>query len=288
MRHVDAHGVEIPAMGFGTGSLKGRVCVEALGHAFRAGYRHLDTARTYGNEAEVGEAVRASGLKRDEIFLTTKVWPDRLGEAEMLRSAEESVAALGVEQVDLFLIHWPNPKVTVPDMIRALNEVKRRGLTRHIGVSNFTSGLLAEAWAATGAPLVVNQCEYHPSLDQGPVIDACRAHGTAFVAYMPLGRREVLNLPLLSEIGRRLGRTPAQIALRWLVQQDGVAAIPKSTDPSRLCSNIDVFDFSLSDDDMAAISALAHPGGRMVPFPRMRNTHGGWDEFRAFAPTWDS
>jgi 2,5-diketo-D-gluconate reductase B len=105
---------------------------------------------------------------------------------------------------------------------------------------------------------------------------------------MPLGRREVLNLPLLSEIGRRLGRTPAQIALRWLVQQDGVAAIPKSTDPSRLRSNIDVFDFSLSDDDMAAISALAHPGGRMVPFPRMRNTHGGWDEFRAFAPTWDS
>jgi 2,5-diketo-D-gluconate reductase B len=288
MQDVDAHGAKIPAIGFGTGSLKGRACVEALGHAFRAGYRHVDTARSYGNEAEVGEAVRASSLKRDEIFLTTKVWPNRLDEAEMLRSAEESVAALGVDQVDLFLIHWPNPMVAVADMIRALNEVKRRGLTRHIGVSNFTSDLLAEAWAATEAPLVANQCEYHPGLDQGPVIDACQAHGTAFVAYMPLGRREVLTLPLLSEIGRRLGRTPAQVALRWLVQQDGVAAIPKSTDPGRLRGNIDVFNFSLSDDDMAAISALAHPGGRMIPFPRMRNADGGWDEFREFAPIWDA
>jgi 2,5-diketo-D-gluconate reductase B len=288
MQDVDAHGAKIPAIGFGTGSLNGRACVEALGHAFRAGYRHVDTARSYGNEAEVGEAVRASSLKRDEIFLTTKVWPNRLDEAEMLRSAEESVAALGVDQVDLFLIHWPNPMVAVADMIRALNEVKRRGLTRHIGVSNFTSDLLAEAWAATEAPLVANQCEYHPGLDQGPVIDACQAHGTAFVAYMPLGRREVLTLPLLSEIGWRLGRTPAQVALRWLVQQDGVAAIPKSTDPGRLRGNIDVFNFSLSDDDMAAISALAHPGGRMIPFPRMRNADGGWDEFREFAPIWDA
>jgi 2,5-diketo-D-gluconate reductase B len=288
MQDVDAHGAKIPAIGFGTGSLKGRACVEALGHAFRAGYRHVDTARSYGNEAEVGEAVRASSLKRDEIFLTTKVWPNRLDEAEMLRSAEESVAALGVDQVDLFLIHWPNPMVAVADIIRALNEVKRRGLTRHIGVSTFTSDLLAEAWAATEAPLVANQCEYHPGLDQGPVIDACQAHGTAFVAYMPLGRREVLTLPLLSEIGRRLGRTPAQVALRWLVQQDGVAAIPKSTDPGRLRGNIDVFNFSLSDDDMAAISALAHPGGRMIPFPRMRNADGGWDEFRECAPIWDT
>ena len=284
---IEAHGVRFPAIGFGTGSLMGDACLRALSQALRAGYRHIDTASSYGNEVEIGEAIRSSGLRRDEIFLTTKVWPDSLGEAEMLASAEGSLRRLGVDQVDLFLIHWPNPKLRMRDMIAALNAVRARGLARHIGVSNFTSGLLEEAWAATDAPLVANQCEYHPLLDQTRLLRSCRAKGTALVAYMPLGRGKVLELQRLAAIGRRLRKTPGQIALRWLVQQ-GVGAIPKSTHPERLRQNLEVFDFHLSDREMADIFALARPDGRMIPYPRMRSSDGvTLEPHPEFAPVWD-
>lgn len=288
MEFLEAHGARIPAIGFGSGSLHGDACVAALREALRAGYRHIDTASSYGNETEVGEVIRDSGLPRDNVFITTKVWPDRLSDDEMLASAEESLKKLGVDQVDLFMIHWPYPEVTVRDMIRALNRVKARGLTRHIGVSNFTAPLMDAAWAMTDAPLVANQCEYHPMMDQTPVLEACRKHGTALVAYMPLGRREVLQIPVLADIAQRLGKTRAQVALRWLIQQKGVAAIPKSTDPVRMRQNLEVFDFSLSSADMAAIQALARPEGRLIQFPRMRKPDGSWQEFRQFAPVWDT
>ncbi|MCO5090378.1 aldo/keto reductase [Bosea sp. (in: a-proteobacteria)] len=287
MKILDAHGARIPAIGFGTGSLPGQACIEAVGQALKAGYRHLDCAASYGNEAQVGQAIKASGLPREELFLTTKVWPGQFREADMIKAAEASLKALGVDRVDLFLLHWPDPAVALPDTIRALNGIARRGLTRHIGVSNFTTALLAQAWAATEAPLVANQCEYHPGLDQSAVIAACRGRGMAFVSYMPLGRCEVLALPLLGEIGRRVGKSPAQVALRWLLQQDGVAAIPKSTDPQRMRENLALFDFVLSPEDMAAISALARPDGRMIPFPRARRPDGSVQEFRDLAPVWD-
>jgi diketogulonate reductase-like aldo/keto reductase len=287
MKIVDAHGARIPAIGFGTGSLPGQACIDALEHAFKAGYRHIDCASSYRNETEVGQAIKASHLSREDLFLTTKVWPGQFREADMIKTAESSLKALGVDQVDLFLLHWPDPTMALPETIRALNRIARLGLTRHIGVSNFTTALLAQAWAVTEAPLVANQCEYHPGLDQSAVIEACRSRGMAFVSYMPLGRREVLEMPLLSEVATRIGKTPAQVALRWQLQQDGVAAIPKSTDPQRMCQNIELFDFALSPDDMAAIFALARPDGRMIPFPRARRPDGSFHEFRELAPAWD-
>ena len=288
MEMIEAHGAAIPAIGFGTGSLKGESGQAAIVEALTIGYRHLDTARSYENEAIVGDAIQASGLKREEVFLTTKVWPDRLSESEMLKSAEESLIALGVDRVDLFMIHWPNPDLSMPDMIRALNGVKKRGLTRHIGVSNFTGKLLADAWRVTEAPIVANQCEYHPMMEQRSVLEACRALGTVFVAYMPLGRRQALEIPVLSEIARRLNRSTAQVILRWHVQQTGVAAIPKSSDSQRMRDNIAVFDFALSDADMSAIAALARPDGRLVSFPRVRQPDGSFKDFQHFAPDWNA
>jgi diketogulonate reductase-like aldo/keto reductase len=288
MEMIEAHGTAIPAIGFGTGALKGEPGRAAIVEALSIGYRHLDTARTYGNEVMVGEAIRASGLKRGEVFLTTKVWPDRLSESEMLKSVEESLTALSVDQVDLFMIHWANPHLSMPDMIRALNGVKKRGLTRHIGVSNFTGQLLADAWHVTESPIIANQCEYHPMIDQRSVLEACRALGTILVAYMPLGRRQALEIPVLSEIGRRLNRSTAQVILRWHVQQHGVAAIPNSANSKRMRENIAVFDFELSDADMSAISALAGPDGRLSPFPRVRQADGTFKDFQHFAPDWNA
>lgn len=287
MNIIEAYGARIPAIGFGTGSLPGQACIDALQHAFGTGYRHIDCASSYGNEQEVGQAIKASGLPRDDLFLTTKVWPGRFGEADMIKTTEGSLEALGVDQVDLFLLHWPDPSAPLPETIRVLNRIVRLGLTRHIGVSNFNTALLDQAWALTEEPLVANQCEYHPGLDQTAVIETCRRRGMAFVSYMPLGRREVLGMPLLSDIASRVGKTPAQVALRWQMQQDGVAAIPKSTAPERMRQNIELFDFALSSDDMAAIFALARPEGRMIPFPRARQPDGSFLEFRELAPAWD-
>ena len=179
-----------------------------------------------------------------------------------------------MDQVDLVLIHWPSQRLAVADTIRPLNDVKRRGLTRHIGVSNFTIPLLSEAWAATSEPLVTNQCEYHPYLNQDRVIAACRDKGMSFTAYAPLGRRRVIDEPAIVEIAGRRGKTPAQIVLRWEIQQPGVLAIPKSSRPSRMRENLAVFDFSLNDAEMTAISAIS------------RTHHERICDF-GFSPVWD-
>lgn len=274
MQFVTAHGAEIPAIGFGTWKMRGEACVRAVVAALEAGYRHIDTASGYDNEREVGEAIRASGVPRDDIFLTTKIRPSDLAEGDMQRAVAESLAQLGMDEVDLILIHWPSPLLPVADTIRPLNDVRRRGMARHIGVSNFTTRLLAEAWDVTEEPLAANQCEYHPRLNQDKLIAACRAHGMAFTAYSPIGRGAVLSDPVVRGIAERLGRTPAQIVLRWLIQQDGVVAIPKSADEQRIRENIDVFGFALEGEDMAAIADLARPDGRMT-----RNA--------TLAPEWD-
>ena len=274
--HVTVGDASIPVIGYGTWPLKDEECARGVATALQCGYRHIDTAEMYGNEAAVGEGLRAGGVPRDEVWLTTKVWWENIGDGPLQRSAEASLKRLGVDQVDLLLIHWPSKTIPLAESIRALNDAKRRGLTRHIGVSNFPTRMLDEAVALSEAPLIANQCEYHPHLDQSKVLAACRRHGMAFVSYCPLGRGAVggvLEEPVVREIADRLGRTPAQVVLRWHIQQPNVVAVPKSANPKRIAENFDVFDFALDDADMQRLSALARPDGRVVNLE--------------FAPEWD-
>ena len=260
---VEADGAAIPAIGLGTWQLRGEECSAAVKAAIEIGYRHIDTASMYGNEEAVGAGLKASGIARDEVFVTTKVWPEDLAPADLRRSAEASVKRLGLSAVDLLLIHWPNESIPLAGSIRALCAAKRAGLARHVGVANFTVRLLDEAVALADEPIVANQCEHHPYLDQSRVLAACRRHGAAFVSYCPIGKAQVLGEPAIEAVAKAHGRTAAQIVLRWHVQQ-GVAAIPKSGNPRRMRENLAVFDFALTEDEMARISALARPGGRMV------------------------
>ena len=263
-----AHGAEIPALGFGTSPQTGALAAEEVVAALKAGYRHIDTARKYGTEREVGEAMRASGVPRGDIFLTTKVSHENLREADFARSVDESLKALNVDYFDLLMIHWPNPEIPVSEAVKGLAKAKRQGIARHIGVANFNTTLLGEALAHCGEPIVALQAEYHPYLDQTKVLAACRAHGLAFVAYCPLGRGRLFNDKVLGEIAEQRGRTLAQIALRWLMQQ-GVAAIPRSSNPERIAANLNVFDFELTADEMRRIAALKRPDGRIAD-PRSR------------------
>ena len=273
---VPANGAGIPAIGLGTWPIKGDRCVEAVSAALRAGYRHIDTAVMYGNEAEVGEGLRAGGVARDDIWVTTKIWRDDLASGVLERSAEASLARLKLDAVDLLLIHWPNEAIALKDSIAALCHAKRRGLTRHIGVSNFPTRMLDEAVRLASEPLVTNQVEYHPHLDQSKLLAGCRRHGIALTAYCPLGRGAVggvMSEKVVKDIATAKGRTPAQIVLRWHLQQPGVIAVPKSETPARIVENFDVFGFTLTDAEMARIAALTRPGGRVVK--------------AEFAPKWD-
>ncbi len=257
------HGAQIPAIGLGTGGL-GEDCAPIVAAALAAGYRHIDTARKYGSERGVGEAIRAARVPRDEIFVTTKVSHEHLHAGDFERSTQASLQALGLDHVDLLLVHWPAPDMPLPETMGALAEMKRRGLTCHIGVANFNIALLDQAISLCPEPLVALQAEYHPYLDQSKVLAACRRHGLVFIAYCPLARGRLIGDPVILEIARRKGRTAAQVALRWLVQQDGVAAIPGSSSPQRIAENIDISGFALTDDEMKRIAALKRPDGRVV------------------------
>ncbi len=270
---IEANGASIPAIGLGTWQAVDDDGTQAVLWALEAGYRHIDTAARYGNEPAIGAALRISGLRRDEYFVTTKVWHEDVACGRLQQSAEASLARLGLDCVDLFLIHWPNPSVPLAETMRALCEVRRHGLARHIGVANFPVALLHQAVALSTEPLVANQCEYHPYLDQAKVMSACRRYGMAFISYSPIGSGSLLREPLLSEIAGSYGRTPAQIVLRWHMQQ-GIAAIPKSANRRRIAENLAVFDFRLTAADMSAISALARPDGRVFS--------------PAWAPEWDT
>jgi diketogulonate reductase-like aldo/keto reductase len=270
---VHANGAAIPAIGLGTWPMKGEEAARAVARALEAGYRAVDTAAMYGNEDAVGEGLRAAGVPRADVFVTTKVWYTDLAPGALQRSAEASLKRLGVDEVDLLLIHWPNPVIALEGSIAALCDAKRHGLARHVGVSNFPVALLDRAVSLATEPLVANQCEYHPHLDQTKLLAACRRHGLAFLSYAPIGKGAVLDDGAVCDVAARHGRTPAQVVLRWHVQQDGVAAIPKSANAQRIAENLDVFGFTLSDADMRAVSGLAQPDGRMVA--------PGW------SPSWD-
>jgi diketogulonate reductase-like aldo/keto reductase len=263
IRRLRVHGAEIPQIGFGTSGL-GDNAGEIVATALKVGYRHIDTAWKYGTERGVGEGIRASGLRREEIFLTTKVSHEYLRAADFERSTEESLKNLRVDYVDLLLIHWPNAEIPLPEPVAALAKMKRIGLTRHIGVANFPVALLDEAVRLCPEPLVTDQVEYHPYLDQSKLLAACRRHGIVLTAYCPLGRGRLINDPVIGEMARARGKTVAQIALRWLVQQDGVVPIPRSSNPTRMAENLDVFGFALSDDEMGRIAALKRPDARIA------------------------
>lgn len=261
---VNCNGAAIPAIGLGTWDLRGEDAVRCVEAALDAGYRHIDTAAMYGNEAQVGEAIRAHAVPRAEIFLTTKVWSSESMPGKLQQSAEASLRRLGVDQVDLLLIHWPNMRVPLKEQVAALCDAKRRGLARHVGVSNFPVQYIAPALAAADEPLVTNQVEHHPWLDQAPLFEACNRHGISITSYCPIGRGALLREPTIKAIAAERARTPAQIVLRWHVQQPMNIAIPRSSNPARIAENIDVFDFELTAEEMRRISVLGKAGRRLV------------------------
>src|SRR5215831_775970 len=277
MNVIEANGAAIPAIGLGTMTLKGAVCVDAVKTALRLGYRHIDTAERYGNETEVGEGLAqglsAAGLAREDVFVTTKVYHDKLAAADFQRSFDENLEKLKLPWVDLLLIHWPNPNVPLAETLGVLCKAKRDGRAKHIGVANFTIPLLQNAVKLASEPLVTNQIEVHPFIDQGKVLAACRGHGLAVTAYCPLARGKVPGNEVLERLGKSHGKSSAQIALRYLVQQ-GIIPIPRTPNPDHLAANLAVFDFKLSDAEMAEIGKLKQAGMRVVNPPH--------------APRWDN
>jgi 2,5-diketo-D-gluconate reductase B len=263
---LDIGTARIPLIGLGTWDLRESTCLRVVEQALRLGYRHVDTAEMYDNEREVGEGLRASGIKRNDVFITTKVWPSHFAPRDLERSAEESLSRLRLSDVDLLLLHWPNPQIPLHETLAALCKVKRMGLARNIGVSNFTAALIEQAVKlAAGEPLVCNQIEMHPFLDQSKVIAACQARGIAIIAYSPIARGGVKNHARLARIGKMHGKTAAQVSLRFLVQQ-GIAVIPRTSRIERLSENLAIFDFELSQAEMAEIGKLASRDGRIVDY----------------------
>ena len=259
---VEAKGFRIPIVGLGTWTLGGRDCARLVEQAIRIGYRHIDTAQMYDNERAVGEGVRASGL-RSEVMVTTKIQPSLLAPRDVERSVKESLAQLRLDVIDLLLIHWPNPRVPLAETLGAMAKMKREGYARAIGVSNFTVALLDLANKVSSEPLVCNQVECHPYLDQDKVIAACRKHGMAMVAYSPIARGQAKGDTLLARIGQAHKKTAAQVCLRWLTQQ-GIVVIPRTSKIERLEENFSILDFDLSDAEMKEIAGLARSSGRIV------------------------
>jgi diketogulonate reductase-like aldo/keto reductase len=253
----------IPLIGLGTGPLRGRVCVDTVEQALRLGYRHIDTAEGYENERDVGEGLRASGVQREDIFVTTKISPSHFAPRELERAAKDSLMRLRLSQIDLLLLHWPNPQVPLSETLEALCGVKRAGLTRHIGVSNFEVTDIDEAVRHASEPLVCNQIEMNSFVDRPKLTAACRAHHMAVVAYCPIARGEANNDAVLKRIGHAYGKSGAQVSLRWLVQQ-GISVIPCTSRIERLSENYSIFDFELSEAEMSEISSIARRRSRLA------------------------
>lgn len=252
---LEAHGL-IPLLGLGTYQLEGNTASEIVQHALAVGYRHIDTAQAYGNEEAIGHAVRASGLPRAHVFITTKIWPDRFSKTELPRSVDESLAKLDTEYVDLLLLHWPSHTVPLSETLNTLMAVQQSNKARYIGVSNFTIDLMQQAAKICGeGTLITNQVEYHPYLNQERVIQAAHRLGMEITAYRPVAKGRVLHDETILEIAQHHQKTATQVTLRWIMQQ-GIVAIPRSSNPQHVAENFDVFDFELSADEMQAISKL--------------------------------
>jgi 2,5-diketo-D-gluconate reductase B len=264
MHNVSANGANIPALGFGTFRMQNADVQRILPEALRLGFRHVDTAQAYNNEAAVGDVIASSGIPRADIFLTTKVWVDRVGHKDFIASVDESLSKLKTDHIDLLLLHWPQSEMPLADRIGAMNDLVKAGKVRNIGVSNFSTALMDEAVKLSDAPVANNQVEYHPYLDQRHVLKKARETGMSVTGYYLMANGAVPKDEVLKEIGARHGKTAAQVVLRWAVQQKDVIALSKTATESRLEENFDIFDFALSLDEMEAIYALARPNGRIV------------------------
>jgi len=267
---VEVQGTPVPALGFGTWLIEGEAAAEGVLDALEIGYRQIDTARAYGNEREVGRGIRESGVPREEIFLTTKVPHDEATADEVERAAEESLERLGVDRLDLLLLHWPSADVPLEETLTAMNALREDGRSRHIGVSNFPAGLLAQALEL--APVFCDQVEYHPFLDQSRLLALARERDVLITAYSPLAHGRVPRDETLARIGGNHGKTAGQVALRWLLDQPGVSPIPKASSRERRAENFDVFDFTLTGEERAEIDELPK---------NVRTANPSW------APDWD-
>ncbi len=274
MAWVDGNGARIPGLGMGTWTLTGDGAVDLIAHGLNIGYRHIDTAARYGNEAEVGAAIRTSGVPRGEIFLTTKVWPTDLEPKAFAASVEKSLALLGTDYVDLLLIHWPNQDVPLADSIGALNLAHTKGQARHIGVSNFTLAMFEEAVRLSPRKLAANEVERHPFLDQSRMAEACRKAGSAVIAYTPLARaQDIAENPVIASIAKARNITPTQVVLAWHCGIPGNVPVPRTSNKGRLAENLAAQDIVLSAEERARIDALQSANRRLV------NTD--------FSPVWD-
>jgi 2,5-diketo-D-gluconate reductase B len=253
---IATHGMRMPKLGLGTWRMSGRECTEAVLGALALGYRHIDTAQMYGNEAEVGAAVAASAVPRGEIFMTTKVGSASLAPDALRRACDGSLKALKTGYIDLYLIHWPTATMDLRATLAAMMKLREQGLVRHIGVSNFTVALMRQAIEEIQAPVVCNQIEYHVLLGQSRVLDYARGKGVAITAYCPLARGALGSYPALAGIAKKHNATAEQVALKWLIDQDFVAAIPKASRPENQQGNLDALKILLDDADRAVIAAL--------------------------------
>jgi 2,5-diketo-D-gluconate reductase B len=268
---IEVQGSSVPRLGFGTWQIEGSDATEAVRDALEIGYRQIDTARAYGNEAEVGEGIGQSGVDRAEIFLTTKVFPGDFEPEALKAAAEDSLRSLGTDYLDLLLLHWPDESVPLERTLAALVELREAQKIRQLGVSNFPAGLLAQALAH--APVFCDQVEYHPFLGQERLLELARGRDVLVTAYSPLAHGRVPDDATLSEIGEAHGKSAGQVALRWLLDQPGVSPIPKASSHERRVENFEVFDFSLSDDERARIDALPKDDRQIDP---------------DFGPDWDA
>ncbi len=253
MEYQKVKAEKVPSLGLGTWRLSGQECVRAVERALALGYRHIDTAQMYANEGEVGRGIGNSGVDREDVFLVTKVRTSNFSHDAVIRSTRESLKRLNTDRVDLLLMHWPNPSVPLEETLGAMTELQQEGSVKHVGVSNFPPSMVEEA--ARHATVFCNQVEYHPYRAQDELLEQAREMDYLLTAYSPMARGGVLNDTTLKEIGEVYGKTPAQVALRWLIQQEKVAAIPKAASEEHLESNLDVFDFELNDEEMERILA---------------------------------
>lgn len=268
---IEVRGVSVPRLGFGTWMIEGSDATEAVRDALEIGYRQIDTARAYGNEAEVGEGLAQSGIAREDFFLTTKIFPGDFEPDALKAATEDSLRALRTDYLDLLLLHWPDPDTPLERTLGAMNELREAGKIRQLGVSNFPAGLLAEA--LEHASVFADQVEYHPFLAQDRLLDLTREREVLLTAYSPLAHGRVPDDETLREIGEAHDKTAGQVALRWLLDQPGVSPIPKASSHERRVENFEVFDFTLSDEDRARIDALPKDGREVDP---------------DFGPDWDA
>ena len=264
MRLTGTTRISLPSLGLGTFRLEGRQAQRMTERALAEGYRHIDTAQMYANEAAIGAGLASADTAREDVFLTTKIWPDRFRRGEFARAVEESLRDLRTDHVDLLLLHWPSREVPLQETVEALAAAQERGQARYIGVSNFPRALLEQAESACPAPLAVNQVEYHPLLDQQPLRRFLEERGMVLTAYCPLALGRAVREGVVRDIAAAHGATPAQITLAWILSAANTAAIPKTAHPERLAENLGALEVALAPEEIAAIDRLARPDGRII------------------------